>query len=83
MMFQPVSTSGSNRRDAIAERLQRREFIGAARGAFRHGPIAAVDDQHFVDARREQGDRQQTLAFGVGLDVERQHPRLDRDVGGP
>ena len=41
------------------------------------GALAAVDDQDFVDARRIQRDREQAFALRVGLDVERQHARLD------
>ena len=67
--------------DALAECVERRVLVGAARGLLRHRPLAAVDDQHFIESRRVHRDREQALAFRVGLDVERQHARLDLHVG--
>jgi len=40
--------------DAFAKHPQRRKLIDTARGTFRHGALAAIDDEHLVDARREQ-----------------------------
>ena len=72
---------GIERSDARGEGLERGALGRAAAGALGHRPVAAVDDEHLVDAGREQRNRQQPLALGIRLDVEGQHARLDRDVG--
>ncbi len=68
---------------AGTEEIQCGALICAARGTLRHGAIAAIDDQNFVNARSVQGNRQQTVALAVRLNIERQHTRLDIDFGRP
>ena len=69
--------------DAIAEGMQRLALVGTTHGLLGHVAAAAVDDQHFIDVRCVHRNRQQPLALRIGLDVERQHPRLDLDLRGP
>ena len=70
---------GIERPDAGAEKVQRTALIGAALCVLRHGPIAVIHDQNFVDAGGEHGNGEQALALAVGFDVERQHARLNVD----
>ena len=68
--------------NALAKCFQCREFIGTAGRAIRHRALAAVHDEHFIDAGGVHGNRQQPLGLAVGFDVERQHARLDLHVRG-
>ena len=54
----------------IAECLQRRKFIGATNRLLRHRAIAAVNDEHLVDAVGVHRDRQQARMRAMGFDVE-------------
>ncbi len=58
------------RHDAITERLQRLALVGTSHRFLGHVAGAAIDDQHFVDARRVHRDGEQPLSPGIGLDVE-------------
>ncbi len=71
------------RADALAERLEGGVFVRRRRSHLGHRTAAAVDDEHFIDSRRVHRDGEQARAFRIGLDVERQHARLDIDVRGP
>ena len=74
---------GIDQPHAFAKCVQGRRLIDAAGCVPGHGSIAAVDDEHFIDARRVDRDRQQPLGLAVGFDVERQHTRFDFHIGGP
>ena len=69
--------------DALAKCIECRELIDAAGGLVGHRAIASIHDEHFIDAGRVHRDRQQALCLSVGLDVERQHARLDFRIGRP
>ena len=68
-------------RFARAERLDRGPFVRTPQRAFRHRPVAAVDDQHLVDAGCVERDGKQVRALSIGLDVERQHARRHAHLG--
>jgi hypothetical protein len=68
--------------DASAERVECRVLVDAADCLFRHRTLAAVDDQYFIEPRRVQRNREQSLALRIRLDIERQHARSDRHVSG-
>ena len=73
---------GIKLRDALAKGVQRGAFIRERGGVLGHWAIAAIDDQHFVDAEPIERDGQQALALGIGFDIERKHARFDVNVGG-
>jgi hypothetical protein len=68
--------------DARAEAIQCGPFVGEADGVFRHGAPAAIDNQHFIDAGAIQRDGEQPLRLGIGLDIEREHARVDLNASG-
>ncbi|HLF10513.1 MAG TPA: 3'-5' exonuclease, partial [Gammaproteobacteria bacterium] len=43
--------------------------------------VRGIDDQNFVDPARVKRDREHLATRRIGLDVERQHLRLDLDAG--
>jgi hypothetical protein len=61
---------------ARAELLERGALVAAADGPLGHADIAAIHDQHFVEARGVHGNREQAIGVGIGFYVEGQHPRL-------
>src|SRR5687768_3513054 len=67
--------------DSRGECVERRVLVDTADRLLRHRPLAAVDNQYFVESRRIHRDREQPLTFPIGLDVERQHARGDSYVG--
>lgn len=75
---------GVERGDPRAKRVERFALIRARGRALGHRPRGAVDDQHLVEraAVRVDRDREQRRAARIRLDVEGQHPRLERDLRG-
>ena len=72
---------GVDRADAVDEGGEGFAFRGKGVRPLGHVAAGFIDDQHLVNALPVQGNGEQASRRRVGLDVEGQHRRTDRDVG--